>query len=147
LPAASVPVTVRRWRPPPSFDAFDPGRSVKELQAEGRLRVAGRVEVGGRPAYRLVSGDVSSSGGSVQRSELFVDAETYLPRELRLVDRAPNGLTRRLRWRYVVYERLPLNDKTESLLGFHPPRDAKCSPGTDKLDRKGSLGFPNPCAR
>jgi hypothetical protein len=131
----------------PGFDAFDPGRSVKELQAEGRLRVAGRVEVDGRPAYRLVSGDVSSSGGSVQRSELLVDAKTYLPRELRLVDRAPNGLTRRLRWRYLVYERLPLNDKTESLLGFHPPRGAKCSPGTDKLVRKGSLGFPNPCAR
>jgi hypothetical protein len=131
----------------PGFDPFDPGRSVKELQAEGRLRVAGRVEVGGRPAYRLVSGDVRSSGGSVQRSELLIDAETYLPRELRLVDRAPNGLTRRLRWRYVVYERLPLNDRNESLLDFHPPARAKCAPGTEKQIRKGSLGFPNPCAR
>jgi hypothetical protein len=109
--------------------------------------VAGRVEVGGRPAYRLVSGDVSGSGGTLQRSELLVDAETYLPREMRLFVRAPNGETQRVRWRYVVYERLPLNDKTESLLDFHPPRGAKCSPGTEKLDRKGSLGFPNPCAR
>jgi hypothetical protein len=131
----------------PGFDPFDPGRSVKELQAEGRLRVAGRVEVGGRPAYRLVSGDVTSSEGSVQSSVLLVDTETYLPRELRLTDRLSNGVTRRLRWRYVLYERLPLNDKTESLLHFHPPARAKCRPGTEKLDRKGSLGFPNPCAR
>jgi hypothetical protein len=130
----------------PGFDAFDPGGSLKELQTEGRLRVAGRVDVDGRPAYRFVSGDVSSSYGSVQRSELLVDAETYLPREMRLIDRAPNGLTRRLRWRYVVYEALPVNDKTESLLDFHPPARAKCAPGTDRIDRKGSLGFPNPCA-
>ena len=130
----------------PGFDPFDPGRSIKELQAEGRLRAAGRVEVGGRPAYRLVSGDVSSSEGSVQSSVLLVDAETYLPRELRLTDRLANGVTRRLRWRYVVYERLPLNDRTESLLHLHPPARAKCGPGTDKLDHKGSLGFPNPCA-
>ena len=86
-------------------------------------------------------------GSRARRSELLVDAETYLPRELRLVDRLPDALTRRLRWRYVVYERLPLNDKTETLLHFHPPARAKCGPGTDKLDRKGSLGFPNPCAR
>jgi hypothetical protein len=131
----------------PGFDPFDPGRSIKELQAEGRLRAAGRVEVDGRPAYRLVSGDVASTGGSVQSSVLLVDTETYLPRELRLIDRLPNGVTRRLRWQYVVYEALPLNDKTESLLHFHPPARAKCRPGTDKLDRKGSLGFPNPCAR
>ena len=131
----------------PGFDSFDPGGSLKELQAEGRLRVAGRVEVGGRPAYRLVSGDVTSSEGSVQSSVLLVDTETYLPRELRLVDRLPNGVTRRIRWRYVVYEALPLNDKTESLLDFHPPARAKCAPGAEKQDRKGSLGFPNPCAR
>src|SRR5687767_13067858 len=131
----------------PGFDAFDPGRSLKELQAEGRLRVAGRVKVDGRPAYRLVSGDVRGSDGSLQRSELLVDVATYLPRELRLFVRAPNGATQRVRWRYVVYERLPLNDETESLLDLHPPRRAKCSPGTDHIDRKGSLGFPNPCAR
>ena len=83
----------------------------------------------------------------MQRSVLLVDTETYLPRELRLTDRLSNGVTRRLRWRYVVYERLPLNDKTESLLHLHPPARAKCRPGTGKLDHKGSLGFPNPCAR
>jgi hypothetical protein len=131
----------------PGVDPFDPGRSLRELQAEGRLRVAGRVEVDGKPAYRLVSGTVSGPGHSVQRSSLLVDAETYLPREQRLFIRAPNGETYRVRHRYLVYERLPLNDKTESLLDFDPPPGARCAPGTDKLIRKGSLGFPNPCAR
>jgi hypothetical protein len=131
----------------PGVNPFDPGRSLREAQAAGRLRVAGRVELDGRPAYRLVSGTVSGSGGDLQRTVLVVDAETYLPREQRLFLRAPNGERYRIRWHYVVYERLPLNDETESLLDFDPPPGAKCEPGTDKLIRKGSLGFPNPCAR
>jgi hypothetical protein len=130
----------------PAVDPFDPGRSLKELQAEGKLRVAGRVEVDGRPAYRLVSGNVSGSGHTVQRSVLLVDAETYLPREQRLFVRGPEGSTYRVHWRYLVYESVPLNDETESVLDFDPPAGAKCAPGTDKLVRKGSLGFPNPCA-
>ena len=70
----------------------------------------------------------------MHRSEFVVDAETHLPREHRLVVRAPNDMTLGVRWHYLVYERLPLNDET-------------CSPGTDKLIRRGPLGFPNPCAR
>jgi hypothetical protein len=131
----------------PEADPFDPARSLRQLEAEGKLRVAGRVEVDGRPAYRLVSGNVPGFGHTVQRAMLLVDAETYLPREQRLFVRAPNGETMRVRWRYLTYERLPLNANTESLLDFHPPAGAKCRPGTDKLIRKGSLGFPNPCAR
>jgi hypothetical protein len=130
---------------PPAADPFDPARSLKELEAAGKLRATGRVDIDGRPAYRLVSGAVPSAGHSVQRVVLLVDAETYLPREQRLFVRAPNGETIRVRWRYLVYERLPLNEKTEALLDFHPPRGAKCAPGTDKLIRRGSLGFPNPC--
>ena len=132
----------------PGVDPFDPGRSLRELQAEGRLRVAGRVEVDGRPAYRLVSGDVRDSDGRIQRTELLVDAKTYLPREQRFSLRG-NGLRQSVRWRYVVYERLPLNDRTESLLHLHAPPRAKCSPfaGEVESERRGSLGYPNPCAR
>lgn len=133
----------------PGVDPFDPGRSLKELQAEGKLHVAGRVEVDGRPAYRLVSGDVRGSGDTIQRSELLVDAETYLPREQRLFVRGKGGLRQSVRWRYIVYERLPLNQQTESLLHLHAPRGAKCSPFAGEIgsERRGSLGFPNPCAR
>src|SRR5215210_2927526 len=42
----------------PGIDPFDPARGLRELQAEGRLRVAGASEVDGRRAYRLVSGTV-----------------------------------------------------------------------------------------
>ena len=63
----------------PSVDPFDPGSGLRELQAEGRLRSAGRVEVDGEPAYRLVSGPVRTSEGAVERAEIVVDAETYLP--------------------------------------------------------------------
>ena len=61
--------------------------------------------------------------------------------------RERGGATYSVRWRFLVYKRLPLNDETESLLDFDPPAGAKCAPGTGKLVRKGSLGFPNPCAR
>jgi hypothetical protein len=131
----------------PGVDPFDPGRSLKELEAEGRLRVAGEVEIDGRRAYRLVSDEFRSSSGRVQRSEILVDAESYLPREQRLFDRTDNGKTTLVVWDYLEYERLPLNSKNSALLDFDPPARAKCRPGTERLDRKGSLGFPNPCAR
>jgi hypothetical protein len=131
----------------PSVDPFNPGEGLRELQAEGRLRLAGEVEIDGKPAYRLVSGAVRGSGHTVQRSEILVDAESYLPREQRLLVRSPDGSTARLVWRYLTYERLPLNDETSSLLDFDPPPGAKCAPAAGHLTRKGSLGFPNPCAR
>jgi hypothetical protein len=131
----------------PGVDPFNPGEGLKELEAEGRLRVAGRVEVDGRPAYRLVSDTVRGSGGTVERSQILVDAETFLPREQRLFIKNRDGSTVRVVWRYVTYERLPLNDETSSLLAFDPPAGAKCTPGARHMTRKGSLGFPNPCAR
>jgi hypothetical protein len=131
----------------PTVDPFNPGNGLKELQAEGRLRVAGEVEIGGRRAYRLVSGDVPAAGHTIQRTEIIVDAETYLPIRQRLFDRAPNGESAHVVWNYLTYERLPLNDRTTALLGFDPPAGAKCAPHTDRQIRKGSLGFPNPCAK
>ena len=131
----------------PTVDPFAPGRGLKELQAEGRLRVAGEVEVDGRKAYRLVSPTVRGTGGSRERSEIVVDAKTYLPRLQRLFILAPDDKTMRIVWRYKVYESLPLNERTGKLLDFDPPAGAKCRPGTERLIHKGSLGFPNPCAR
>ena len=86
----------------PSVDPFDPGSGLRELQAEGRLRSAGRVEVDGEPAYRLVSGPVRTSEGAVERAEIVVDAETYLPRIHRLSVRKGDGSTVRIVWRYLT---------------------------------------------
>jgi hypothetical protein len=131
----------------PGVDPFDPGRALREFQAEGRLRVAGEIEVDGRRAYRLVSDWEQAAGGATQRSEIVVDARTYLPITQRLWSRAPNGRgTARMVWHYLTYERLPLNDKTSRMLDLDAPAHAKCSEGTYPLLRKGSLGYPNPCA-
>ena len=131
----------------PGVDPFDPGRSLRQFQAAGRLRVAGESEVDGKRAYRLVSDWEQVAGGATARSEIVVDARTYLPLEQRLFSRAPNGMTAQVVWRYLTYERLPLNKKTSRLLALDAPADAKCSEGTYPLLRKGSLGYPNPCKR
>ena len=134
----------------PGLDPFDPSRGVKELQAEGRLRTAGRVEVDGKRAYRLVYGPKRTSDGSgdrVERAEFLVDPDTYLPLEQRYSVRYANGTTRSVRWRYLTYERLPLNDRTRAHLDLDPHPGAKCSPFAGKMTGKRDVGFPNPCAR
>jgi hypothetical protein len=132
----------------PGVDPFDPARALKQFQAEGRLQVAGEVEVDGRRAHRLVSDWEQAAGGATQRSEIVVDARTYLPVEQRIWSRAPNGRgTARMVMRFLTYERLPLNEKTSRLLDFDPHAGAKCGEGTYPLLRRGSLGFPNPCKR
>jgi hypothetical protein len=131
----------------PGFDPFDPSRSLRELQAEGRLRLRGRVEVDGKPAYRLVSGPVRAQANSVERTELLVDTETYLPRLQRYSVRYENGSTMRASWRYVTFERLPLNEETRPLLALDPHPGAKCSPFAEDVERRGPLGYPNPCSR
>jgi hypothetical protein len=130
----------------PQVDPFAPGTGLKELEAQGRLRVAGRVHVDGKSVYRLVSDAVRTSGGSVERSAVLVDPDTYLPLEQRLFVRNEDGTTMSIVWRYLTYERLPLNDETRSLLALDPHPGAKCAPGAGEPPRHGSLGFPNPCA-
>jgi hypothetical protein len=131
----------------PGIDPFDPARSLREFQAEGRLRVAGTTEVNGRRAYRLVSGTVRGHGGSKEHTELLVDAETYLPLAQRYSVLNKDDSTLTFFTRYVTYERLPLNDKTRANLDLDPHPGAKCSPFAGKMTGKRDVGFPNPCAR
>ena len=129
----------------PGLDPFDPSRSLKELQAEGRLHLKGRVEVDGKQAYRLVSGPVPARDKSVEHVELLVDPDTYLPLAQRYSVRYESGQTMTAYWRYLTYERLPFNDKTRSLLYLSPHPGAKCSPYAGKMTGKRDVGFPNPC--
>ena len=131
----------------PGIDPFDPARGLRELQAEGRLRVAATTEVDGRRAYRLVSGNVSGSSGSKEHTELLVDAETYLPLAQRYSVLNKDRSTLKFFTRYVTYERLPLNDATKARLNLDPHPGAKCSPFAGKMTGKRDVGFPNPCAR
>jgi hypothetical protein len=137
----------RSYKGAPTVDPFAPGRGLREFQAQGLLRVAGELEVNGKKAYRLVSPTLRGTGGSRERSEIVVDAKTYLPRLQRLFIHAPNDSRMSITWRYRLYETLPLNQRTSALLDFDPPAGAKCRPGTGRLIGRGSLGFPNPCAR
>ena len=129
----------------PGLDPFDPSRSLKELQGEGRLHSQGRVEVDGKQAYRLVSGPVPARDKSVERVELLVDPDTYLPLAQRYSVRYESGQTMTAYWRYLTYERLPLNAKTQALLYLSPHPGAKCSPFAGKMTGKRDVGFPNPC--
>jgi hypothetical protein len=131
----------------PGIDPFDPARSLRESQAEGRLRVAGTTEVDGRRAYRLVSGTVPGHSGSREHTELLVDAETYLPLAQRYSALLKDESTYKFFTRFLTYERLPLNDKTRAHLDLDPHPGAKCSPFAGKMTGKRDVGFPNPCAR
>jgi hypothetical protein len=133
----------------PSLDPYaDPGATLRALEAAGGLRLAGRVEVDGRHAYRLVSGPVRRPHGEMEeRVEFIVDAETYLPLASRFVTRSGAGDSLELFTRYLVYERLPLNARSRAKLDLDPHPGAKCAPGAGKTIGRGTLGFPNPCAR
>ncbi len=128
----------------PGLDPFDPSRSLKELQGQGRLQSQGRVKVDGKEAYRLVSGPVRGHN-SVERAEFFVDPDSYLPLAQRYSVRYESGPTMTAYWRYLTYERLPLNDETRSRLYLSPHPGAKCSPSAGEMTGKRDVGFPNPC--
>ncbi len=133
----------------PSIDPFgDPGTALRALEAQGRLRLAGKTRVDGRDAYRLTSGTVEGfAPGTRERVVFIVDAETYLPLLTHFNQRASDGGTLDLSIRYLVYERLPLDARTRAQLDLDPHPGAKCSPGADETMGRGSLGFSNPCAR
>jgi hypothetical protein len=131
--------------PVPNLDPLgDPGAQLRALEEQGRLRPAGTTEVDGRRAYRLESGPVTLPGEAdgEQRIVFLVDAETYLP--LVKEHSIDTGVGRAmLVSRYTVYERLPLNERTNGLLALDPHPGANCSANASA----GELGFPNPCAK
>jgi hypothetical protein len=93
--------------------------------------VAGTTHVDGKKAYRLVSGPVPGRPkGSVDRLEYVVDAETYYPVSLRWRHRFERHLIV-VTTRYLVYERLPLDEHGRELLRLDP------HPGAIELDRRG----------
>jgi hypothetical protein len=137
----------------PSLDFVgDHGAQLRELQSQGRLRVAGTTRVGNKPAYRLVSGPVRDPElGGEERVEFLVDTDTYLPLALRFSARYrssdPEHPTTRIVIvsRYLVYERLPLNASNRALLHLDPHPGAKCSRYAGELRGERGVGFPNPC--
>jgi hypothetical protein len=133
----------------PSIDPFgDPGAGLRAFEAQGRLRLAGKTRVDGRDAYRLTSGTVEGFAPHTRDRVVFiVDAETYLPLSTHFSNRSADGGRLVLHIRYLVYERLPLNARTLAQLDLDPHPGAKCSPGAGETMGRGSLGFPNPCAR
>jgi hypothetical protein len=121
-----------RGNPPTLSPGIDPGRSLKALQAQGRLRLAGRARVGDRDAYRLVSGPVPGfHKGNVDRYEYLVDSETYYP----LLVHFSSG-DFRITVRYLVYERLPFDAAHRKLLKLDP------HPGAKEYLRDGTLVKP-----
>jgi hypothetical protein len=131
----------------PGLDPFDPSRSLKELQGEGRLHFEGRVDVDGREAYRLVSGPVRGSNNSVERVEFWVDPDSYLPLAQRYSVRYEKGPTMTAYWRYLTYERLPLNDETRSLLYLSPHPGGEVLTGRRRDDRQARRRIPQPLPR
>jgi hypothetical protein len=138
----------------PALDPFsEPGAQLRRLEEQGRLRVAGTTRVGDERAYRLVSGPVSHRQlrDGEERVEFLVDADTYLPLALRYSSvhssSDPEFPISRIDIfvRYLVYERLPLNEKNRAFLDLDPHPGAKCSDFAHELRGKRGVGFPNPC--
>jgi hypothetical protein len=141
--------TSPNYRGAPALDPYaDPGAALRAFEDQGRLRLAGTTDVDGARAYRLVSGDVKSSlRGVTERVVFLVDADSYLPLATHFAQRLRNGDRLDIFTRYLVYERLPLNARTRAKLDLDPHPGAKCAPHADRVFGRGSLGFPNPCAR
>jgi hypothetical protein len=131
----------------PDIDPFgDPAAQLRALQEQGRLRLAGTTQVGGRRAYRLVSDSTTRwRSFAFERVEYLVDSETYLPLSQRVSARVDSERTYRLVTRFLVYERLPLNERNRALLDLDPHPGAKCSDYAHELTGERGVGFPNPC--
>lgn len=119
----------------------DPGAGLRALEERGLLRLDGETRLGGVRAYRLVSESIPAPEGDEQRFEYLVDSETYLPLVLRGSLRLDSGETLGFVSRFLVYERLPLDSRSEAKLDLDPHPGATCAIGAGEL----TLGFPNPC--
>jgi hypothetical protein len=127
----------RDARGAPALEPFDDaGARLREFEREGRLRVAGSLDVDGRRAHRLVSGTVEGFvPGSEERVVFLVDAETYLPIAMRFEHVGENGGEVRVFIRYLRYERLPLDARSRAQLDLDPHPGATCTPRMDACPR------------
>jgi hypothetical protein len=131
----------------PDLDPFaDPGARLRQLEQRWALRLADTTTFAGRRAYRLVSDSTTRwRGFAFERVEYLVDADTYLPLAQRVSARVDSGGTYRVFTRYLVYERLPLDERSGEQLDLGPHPGAKCATGAGELRNERTLGFPNPC--
>jgi hypothetical protein len=133
----------------PELDPFaDPSAGLRQLERQGALRPAGTTRFAGRRAFRLEAPSTTRwRGFAFERVEYLVDAETYLPLALQVAARVDSGETFRMFTRYLVYERLPLDERSLRQLDLDPHPGAKCAAGAGELRGDRALGFPNPCPR
>jgi hypothetical protein len=131
----------------PDLDPFaDPGARLRQLEHQGRLRLADTTTFAGRRAFRLVSDSPTRwRGFTFERVEYLVDADTYLPLAHRVSARVDTGWSYRMFTRYLVYERFPLNRRTRRQLDLDPHPGASCATGAGELRGERAPGFPNPC--
>lgn len=131
-----------------AIDPFaGPGLQLRQLRREGRLQVSGTTELDGKSAIRLVSDWAPGIGDTRQRSEYLVDAKSYLPLRLRQRIELKNGKRGEIVYRYLTYERLPLNSKTRGLLALGDHPGAKCVGDFRRITRQRDAGFPHRCTR
>jgi hypothetical protein len=133
--------------PVPEIDPFaDPGARLRQLERQGRLRLAETTRFAGRRAYRLVMDSPARwRGFTFERVDYLVDSETYFPLAQRVSARVDSGRTYRYVARYLAYERLPLDARSRAQLDLDSHPGATCAPGAGKLRGDRGLGFPNPC--
>lgn len=90
------------------------GRILARAQTHYRASYRGEEEIGGRPAHRISLRPVDEEA-SYRRAEVWLDAETYLVRQLRLEDRSETVRT-------ITLEALePGVAIPDSLFRFEPP--------------------------
>jgi hypothetical protein len=131
----------------PELDPFaDPGAGLREFERQGALRPAGTTRFAGSRAFRLVAPSTTRwRGFAFERVEFLVDADTYLPLAQRVSARIDSDRTYKVFTRYLVYERLPLDERSLRQLDLDPHPGAKCAAGAGELRGDRALGFPNPC--
>jgi hypothetical protein len=118
----------------------DPGAGLRELQRQGRLRLAGSQRFEGRRVYRLV-GVVHFPEGRVDRLIYLVDAHTYYPVFLRWVYTVHGSTRAGFESRFSTYERLPVTAESRALLRMDPHPGARPDRNRDGVaDSSGGRG-------
>lgn len=127
--------------PFPTIDqSKDPAAGLRELERQGRLRLAGSERFEGRKVYRLV-GVVHLPDGRIDRLIYLVDADSYYPVFLRWVSAQHGSARARFEARFSTYERLPDTAENRKLLRMDPHPGARPDRNRDGIaDSSGGSG-------